>query len=471
MTAGLLKLTNTSAFNSPITNSATVEFNATGAVNLGGSAALSGSGTYNKTGAGVMQVNGGQAISATGQINIQAGTLQNNGNSMNWTANTADMDMIAGTLLDLFADAIYVDALTGAGIIQNNYGNLAGAQSGAAAYYEKLVLGTNNGNGSFSGVIRNNSAGTAPAAATAGGGVDLVKVGTGTQELSGANTYSGVTTVNGGTLAISGAAGSILTTSTVNLNGGTLKLDNTATANNTDRINDAGTVTMNGGGLNFANNGGAVNYSETTGALSLAAGANTITASQADASQTSTLTFASMVRSAGASVDFVGTGLGNVDARNTILITANPPTPGGIIGLWATYNGSSLASYDPTLGVTIYTTSPAEDVTRLSSGTKTIADTAANNVRIIEGTGTAADITLAASVTTINTLFQTTADGTSPATIDLGGQTLRLGAAGGILSQDGSRRADPRHGHPDQCRHAHRRWRGRHRGNLRYHRQ
>ena len=53
---------------------------------------------------------------------------------------------------------------------------------------------TNNVNGSYGGIIENGP-----------GGVGLVKVGTGTQTLGGANTYTGGTTVSNGTLMVNGS--------------------------------------------------------------------------------------------------------------------------------------------------------------------------------------------------------------------------------------------------------------------------
>src|SRR5690606_20231303 len=66
--------------------------------------------------------------------------------------------------------------------------------------------GNGDGTGaSFDGVIENGA-----------GTVALVKVGTGTQTLGGVNTYTGVTTIADGTLAL-GANGSIAASSGVNL--------------------------------------------------------------------------------------------------------------------------------------------------------------------------------------------------------------------------------------------------------------
>jgi len=86
---------------------------------------------------------------------------------------------------------------------------------------------TNSTAATFQGVIRNGS-----------GTVALTKTGTNTQVLSGANTYTGATTVNGGTLKITGslAAGSAVAIN----NGGTLIAGSSGTV--------AGSVAVNGGG-------------------------------------------------------------------------------------------------------------------------------------------------------------------------------------------------------------------------------
>ena len=105
-----------------------------------------------------------------------------------------------------------------------------------------------------------------------GGVVGIAKDGEGTMSLTGANSFTGTTTVNAGTLnaAASGALGSGTTgTSNIAVNsGGTLLLSGTAS----DRVNDAATVAVGAAGkVVFGEAGGAFNSSEAMGSLTLSA--------------------------------------------------------------------------------------------------------------------------------------------------------------------------------------------------------
>jgi fibronectin-binding autotransporter adhesin len=217
-----------------------------------------------------------------------------------------------------------------------------------------------------------------------GTGFGLIKAGPASLSLQGANTFTGAVTVNEGTLNISNG-GSIATASGLTIGQGNIvTINNTSAANNVaDRLSNTATVTMNGGTFNFNNTAVAsTNYSETAGILSINALANTVNGGQAAATGTSAITFASLSRTAGAIVNFTGTSLG-VDARNRILFSSAPTLTGGIIGGWATVNGTDWATYDGTNGVTA-----------LASGSYT-NDTwsAGNNTTVATSTAPAADST------------------------------------------------------------------------------
>jgi autotransporter-associated beta strand protein len=78
-----------------------------------------------------------------------------------------------------------------------------------------LVIGSNNNSRTFAGVIRDGGL-------NQGAGGRLTKIGTGTLTLSGANTYTGGTTVSAGVLKVANTTGSATGTGAVNVNAGTL---------------------------------------------------------------------------------------------------------------------------------------------------------------------------------------------------------------------------------------------------------
>jgi len=140
-----------------------------------------------------------------GLIDIRAGEFRADyqDQSLAWVNNRASMNVESGALVSLVGgNHISVDALTGSGIVQNvnNWG------------VGIFTVGQNDGSGTFSGILRNN-----------GGVLAFTKTGTGTQILSGTNTYTGGTTVAAGTLLINNPSGSGVGTGNVSvLSGATL---------------------------------------------------------------------------------------------------------------------------------------------------------------------------------------------------------------------------------------------------------
>jgi autotransporter-associated beta strand protein len=123
-----------------------------------------------------------------------------------------------------------------------------------------------------------------------------------------------------------------------------------------------------------------------------------------------------------------------VDTRGRITFITPPTLSGGIIGPWATVNGSYYATLSGN-DVVAYTGSTDATVTRKDSGTKAIPDSATADVRIIEGTGTLGNNTLAATTTTINSLLQSILGGVSAATVTIGAsETLQVNSVNQVAT-------------------------------------
>jgi autotransporter-associated beta strand protein len=332
-----------------------------------------------------------------------------------------------------------------------NGGILEHAGSGPLVFTAPTASST-SGNKTLT--VRNFSAATAECSGPIrndAGMVSLAKEGDGTWYLSAANTYTGSTSVAGGTLALTGSEGAIANGRILTLSGGTLSLDNTAAANNTDRLGDTLPIVMNGGTLAFANDGGAADFSETVGTVTVAQVTARITVGQAGEAQTSTLTLSGLSRTSG-SLDFRGEGLGESD-RCRLFITGQGD---GAVGLWATVNGTNYAAYSSTLGV--YASGDTVDIAARGPAS-VIPNDAGLNVRI-SLPGTDGPITLEtspessvgalmqngaipATVTTTSTLFKTAhllvaedkADLTVGASVG-NGQLAALEAGGALLLEN-----------------------------------
>jgi autotransporter-associated beta strand protein len=93
--------------------------------------------------------------------------------------------------------------------------------------------------------------------------------------VSGANSYTGTTTINAGTLSVDSAGSTtarLAGTTNITVNsGGTLLLANSSGTSSTDRLNNAATMTLNGGTFNTGglSEHGATNNTAGIGALTL----------------------------------------------------------------------------------------------------------------------------------------------------------------------------------------------------------
>ena len=110
--------------------------------------------------------------------------------------------------------------------------------AGAVSFTVRNDVATTNSDYTFGGSIQNGS-----------GTMSFIKDGSRTLTLTGANTYTGSTTVNGGKL-VAGGANALQNTSSITVNSGTLEASvaNAVTASGTITVNSAGTLLLSGAG-------------------------------------------------------------------------------------------------------------------------------------------------------------------------------------------------------------------------------
>ena len=157
------------------------------------SGAISGVGAFTKDGGGVLILTGNSTY--FGATTISAGTLQ----AGSTTALSPNSAFTVNSVLDLNGSSNAIGSLAGNGTVTNN--NSAPAT---------LSAGGNNSSTAFSGTLTDGAS-----------SLGLTKTGVGTMILTGGNTYSGGTNINGGIVAVNNDAN--LGTGALNFNGGTLQ--------------------------------------------------------------------------------------------------------------------------------------------------------------------------------------------------------------------------------------------------------
>ena len=337
--------------------SATLDATISGILSNGG-LIKTGEGTLNISGAntytGTTEIQGGAlrgTISANSNITLNGGVLELTGN-MNRSLGTA------GTNLQWTGDGGFSASgsnrtvnIGGAGatLTWGSTANFVGANnqlilgSGSANRTVTLTNALNLGGGTRTIRMQN---GTAAADAILGGVVSngsLNVVGAGRLNSTAANTLAGTISVSGAELRLSGnGTAASVTNITVN-QGGTFTLDNAAT-NLTNRVGNAATVSLDGGTFSLLGRTGNNNTAETVGALTLAGGGSTVNAQYGGSSGSAQLTFASLSRNAGATVDFTNTGgtLGSTGDNPRIVFSSAPTLTSNVLG-YATVNGTAFA--------------------------------------------------------------------------------------------------------------------------------
>ena len=255
------------------------------------SALATGTGGLTKAGTGTWTVSG--ASSYTGATTISGGTLKLGaaGDGTNSPLGTVGgiTSVASGAALDLNGVTLgTAESLTIRGTGVSSGGALTNSSGTDVTYSGLLTLGApstvkaSSGNISLSNTgtitgsgftltLDGSATGSSMASALATGTGGLTKFGTGTWTVSGASSYSGVTTVSSGTLDVSGAAGALTATSAVEIYGGTLLLSGSAA----DRISNSASIYLDGDTDSQLQLSGAI--TETLGSLTLAgAGARVI---------------------------------------------------------------------------------------------------------------------------------------------------------------------------------------------------
>ncbi|MDF3812806.1 MULTISPECIES: autotransporter-associated beta strand repeat-containing protein [Rhodopseudomonas] len=289
----------------------------------------------------------------------QGGTGNWTAANTNWTASpTSQVDNAWRSGVGIFGGTAGTVTITGAQSVQGLQFTADGYQLAGAGTLNLTGDAFSTVAQSFINVDAGVGVSIANALTSTGGTFGLVKIGTGSLTLSGANTYTGLTTVSNGTLAIA-AGGSI-----------TSDVSNAATFNN------AGTVTGT-----FANAGTASNSGVITGATTQSAGSLSNTGALRG---TLGLTGGSFTNATGGSVVGATTNAGGTVTNNGGTLAAvtnssgtfanNSGTAGAVINSATATNAGTVASLTNNSG-TFANTGTITGATTVSGGAFTTSGT------------------------------------------------------------------------------------------------
>jgi outer membrane autotransporter protein len=231
------------AGNARITNNSFVQFDDTstaGTATIINNGALTFASNSTAGSATIVNAGGGSLISFTDTATAGNATITTNGGALTQFTNFSSGGQ--ARLITNAGGQVDISGLLSGGMS-------AGSIEGAGDYFlgaNQLTVGSNNLSTTVSGTINDGGTG-------GGTGGSLVKVGTGTLTLTGANTYSGGTTVTGG--LINFAAAGNFGSGMITLNGGGLQW---ATGNTVDI--SAQLAPLGAGGGTFDTNGNNVTF-------------------------------------------------------------------------------------------------------------------------------------------------------------------------------------------------------------------
>ncbi|MBK1840759.1 DUF4347 domain-containing protein [Azospirillum sp. YIM B02556] len=238
LSGGTLSITGATTIANAIAVSSGSTISNSAAATLSG--VLSGAGALTKSGAGTLTLSG--TNTHTGAVTVSTGTLAAAGGSA--IGDTSAVTVAGNATLSLGSGTETIGSLAGAGNVVLSY---------------RLTVGGDNTSTIFSGIISSTNAS------------GLTKTGAGTLTLSGANTYTGSTTVSAGGLTLSGGSAIGDLTAVSVASDGTLTLSNDETIGS---LAGAGTVALGANTLTTGVNNSSTTFSgtitgTTTGMLNL----------------------------------------------------------------------------------------------------------------------------------------------------------------------------------------------------------
>jgi autotransporter-associated beta strand protein len=378
----------------------------------------------------------GMGSSLGGDVKILEGTILMGNTGGSFLSNNSLVTIAAGATFDFNNNGEDFGSLQGEGTLLQNGAN--------------ANLGFDNRSSTWAGQIVNT------------GGSDIVaKNGTGTWTVVSAQPYASRTNVNNGAIVFSGL-GSASNTSSVTLAAATaLTLDNAA-ANVNDRLNDNANVIMNGNSELRLLGNAAAPTAETVGIVAVA-GLTTVTL-QTGAGQSTQLTSFGLSRTSVASVLFRGNNLGGTPGApdTTNVFFANAPNlvgGGGAPGTTSmailpyalgdsspTGLGSSLVTYDPTVGVRAlntatefasYAAATDLDNVRIAAAATGLAGKAVNALVVHNPAAAPMAVTGAAGAPLVVTSGAVLFTGDGPTTLS-GFDAIDFGSAEGVISVAGT---------------------------------
>jgi autotransporter-associated beta strand protein len=264
-------------------------------------------------------------------------------------------DLSTGTTVSIRNDTSSASAVS---ITLGGAGNLGNSVSGNSA---DLFFVTSGGTFNITGLNGSNTlglilgqsgnfnvAGTSTISAAISGGFGLTKTGSGSLTLSGAtaNSYTGLTTVNAGTLFLGKTGGVNAIAGNLTIAGGNVRYSGTGAQN---QLSNSANIVMTGGVFNGdgINANGAI-VTETFGNLTVS-GSGVVNAIGSSTAAGTNYTAGDVSFTGGSGATFLG-GSGSILTVNSLSLTNMTATPGGVV---ATTNSFALFGNSTALRSTI----------------------------------------------------------------------------------------------------------------------